>query len=595
MHLKLLLVSDQVRGIDGTGGLGDVATGLAKELARRPDIEVRLLMPGYQEALNDAEQVIDNLQVPFGPEIRALRVLKRNQPRFSAQEPNVPCYLLQDREIFRQRENSGRQATLLGRAVVAFVEHFSDFHPDVIHCNDWHTGLIPVLLNTVFQRHPSLGRIATVYTTHNNTGEAYQGAHAFSEVQPFAGLPDECFRAMHGRSLEHHGRVNFAKGGLSYADLVNTVSLSYADELRTPAFGGGLEAIVHERASDLCGIVNGIDVHEWNPHNDFYLPEDVRFTSHDPIDVVMDHKHWAREALRKWSDPKTGARPFANVVNQSALLATVTRITNQKAAIMLPTREDTGLPHETTSPLERLCRDVEGIQIVVLGSAERGDSLGAHYVSWLEHLQRQFPAKLFFFNGFNIALSHLIYAASEMFLVPSAFEPCGLTQLTSMRYGSVPIVRDVGGLRDTVIDETEGFLANGFKFYELDRASQGRHRMADVPRAAELMYQTVLRALQCRNNRERWAQIVENGMSRDSSWSEPAAQYRKLYDEAVSRRVQTTFFTEPWSPRDLRREIDAVSHRWDQLLSIPLSTYWNLRKLATGRFGPFELTENFYA
>ena len=593
MHLKLLLVSDQVRGIDGTGGLGDVATGLAKELSRRNDIEVRLQMPGYPEALENAETVIDNLQVPWGSEIRVLRVLKRSLPRFSSQEPNVACYLLQDREIFRQRENSGRQAALLGRATVAFVEHFSDFHPDIIHCNDWHTGLIPVLLNTVYLRHPRLGRIATLYTTHNNTGEAYQGAHPFGEVLPFVGLPDECFRAMHGRSLEHHGRVNFAKGGLSYADLINTVSLTYADELRTPAFGGGLEGNLQERAADLCGIVNGIDVHEWNPHDDFFLPEDVRFTSHDPFDVVSEHKHWARETLRKWSDPKTGARPFANVVNQSALIGVVTRITNQKAAIMLPTREDTGLAYETPSPIERLCRDVEGMQIVVLGSAERGDTLGGHYVTWLEHLQRQFPAKLFFFNGFNIALSHLIYAASELFLVPSAFEPCGLTQLTSMRYGSVPIVRDVGGLRDTVIDETEGFLANGFKFYELDRVAQGSYRMADVPRAAGLLYDTVLRALRCRENSERWAQIVENGMSRDSSWLEPAAQYRKLYDETISRRVQT-WFTEPWSPRDLRREIDAASRRWEQLLSMPASTYWNLRKLASGRFGSYELTDSFY-
>ncbi len=601
MKLNVLLVSDQVRGIDGTGGLGDVATGLVKALGQRDDLDIRLLMPGYQhiseknlESRFDDVMIAD-LPVPLGDRIVSLRVCRLTLPTFSADEPRITCYLLCEPELLNRRENSGLQAVLIARGTIAFAEHCEEFRPDLIHCNDWHTALIPVYLNTVYGQHPYLSRIATLYTIHNNTGGAYQGSKPLYEVQSLAGLPNECYTPGKTRSVEFFGQFNHAKGGIGFSDLINTVSLSYANELRSAAFGGGLDKVVEERASELCGIVNGIDTAEWNPAEDAFLPKTHRFDVKDGPGLIRQKKIGLREGLRRWKDAQ-GNTPFANVTDDSVLVGVVTRMSEQKMPVLLPLPEDTGLAYETPSPMERICErqrgSVQPVQWIVLGNADRSDDRGKRYVSKLQQLVVSHPTEAMFYDGFNIELSHLIYAASELFVVASSFEPCGLTQLTSMRYGTIPVVRDVGGLRDTVIDELDAFEANGFKFLERDDDVEFWRYQAEVPWAAELLYQTLARAVDMRGNEVRWNQLLMNGMQRDSSWTIPAAQYRRLYEEAVQQRVRFSF-SRPQSPDQLARQIDAVRGQLERLIKLPPSVFANLCKFSIGRFGPYGMTPVF--
>lgn len=601
MKLNVLLVSDQVRGIDGTGGLGDVATGLAKALGKRDDLEIRLLMPGYQQISEKNlenrfdDVVVEALPVPFGDRVVLLQVCRVTLPTFSPKEPKITCYLLCHAELLNKRENSGAQAVLLARGTIAFIESSDEFRPDLIHCNDWHTALIPVYLNTVYQDHPYLSRIATLYTTHNNTGGAYQGSKPLAEVRPLAGLPHECYHPGRTRSVEFFGQFNHAKGGIGFADMVNTVSLSYADELRSAAFGGGLDKVVADRAAELCGIVNGIDTDEWNPATDPFIPPDRRYSVHDSPQTIRQQKLSLRACLRKWKDAR-GNFPFAGITDDSVLIGVVTRISEQKMPILLPLPEDTGLATHTPSPIERLCDRQRGserpVQWVVLGSADRSDDRGQRYVARLQHLASSCPGEVMFENGFNIELSHLIYAASELFVVPSSFEPCGLTQLTSMRYGTIPVVRNIGGLRDTVIDDLDAFEANGFKFLERDDDVSFWRYQAEVPWAAELLYQTLSRAVDLRANESRWNQLIMNGMRRDSSWTIPAAQYRRLYDEAVRQRLAVSF-SQPQTARQISRQVEMVREQFERLIKLPPSVFANLCKFGLGRFGAFEMTPVF--
>lgn len=603
MKLNVLIVSDQIRGIDGTGGLGDVATGLAKALAKRDDLEIRLLMPGYEKiSEKNLERrfenvVLESLPVPLGSSVVNVSVAKVVLPVFSKQEPQVICYLLREPGTFAKRENSGRQAVLLARGAISFCSQCEEFRPDVIHCNDWHSALIPVYLNTVYRNDPYLNRIATLYTTHNNTGGAYQGLKPMQEVQPLAGLPVECYAPGTTRSVEFFGQFNHAKGGIGFSDLVNTVSVTYARELRSAVFGGGLNPVVEDRGGEVCGIVNGIDAEEWNPETDHFLPVAARFSVRESPQEIRRKKNLLRSELRAWQDPD-GDTPYSRITDDSILIGVVTRISDQKMPILLPMPEDTGFSYEIASPIERICERATQIgapvQWVFLGNADPNDRKGLAYAARLKSLAKDRADDIAFYDGFSIGLSHIMYAASELFVVPSSFEPCGLTQLTAMRYGSIPIVRDVGGLRDTVIDENSGFEANGFKFLERDDSVENWRHQSEVPWATELLYQTLVRALSVRSNNERWNQLIVNGLKRDSSWTIPASQYRRLYDEAVRHRLGQSF-NRPNSVPDLFRQVKALKQEIERLLKVPQSAFTNLQKFVDGSFGPYGLTSVFRA
>ena len=535
MKLKILLVSNQVRGIDGTGGLGDVATALAKAFALHEDIDIRVLMPGYQtvsgKEINDRFHTVitKDISVPFGDKIRSAHICQYMLPKSHSDEPSVPCYLLCIEE-FDQAKDLPEQAILLCRGTIEFLRVFENFRPDIIHCNDWHTGLIPVYLNTLYGKDPYLGRIATLYTTHN-VGYFYQGAFP-DKAYPtpaerllyLAGLGSWAFQPLQTRSLEHQVKFNFTKGGLGFADLINTVSITYSHEIRTQAFGGGFEHLLQERSRDLCGIVNGIDTAEWNPADDPNISP-YNYSKSDAINVILKQKRHIRQLLKSWG--RDNRKPFSGLKNDTHLLSLIGRLSDQKVAILMPV-------------LEKIC-GLGNIQIIVLGASHPLDSHGKQYAAQIHRLADMPGNQMFFFEGFEPELSHLIYAASDMLLMPSTYEPCGLAQLISMRYGTVPVVRFTGGLVDTVVDEQAGPNGSGFGFKE--PVSNG-FAMANIPHAAELLLVTIGRAIEiCNKYPKRWEKLVKNGMVKDSSWAIPANQYMKIYHEAIDRRVRFNFLS----------------------------------------------------
>jgi starch synthase len=535
MKLRVLIVSNQVRGIDGTGGLGDVAAALAKALAADEGLDVRILMPGYQTVsgvgVKDrfAAVIASDLAVPFGRQSLSAHICRYFLPTSSSDEPRIPCYLL-CMDLFDQALDSPVQAILLGRGAIEFLRVFENFRPDVIHCNDWHTGLIPVYLNTLYRNDPYLGRIASLYTTHN-AGYFYQGAFpddTFTEPADAllfqAGFDFSLFQPMKTRSLEHQNRFNFTKGGLGFADLISTVSITYAHEIRTPVFGGGLDQLLRERSRHLCGIVNGIDTGEWNPEKDPDIAP-YNFSKSDPVDSIRKQKRLTRTLLNNWE--KNGLKPFARIKDETLLMAFIGRLTSQKAAVLMPI-------------LEKLCC-LDAVQIAVLGSAHPQDPAGKRYAAEMHRLSRKHAERFFIHEGFEIGLSHLIYAGADLLLMPSVYEPCGLAQLIAMRYGTLPVVRFVGGLADTVTDEQSAAKANGFGYKEVIADERS---MADMAAAAELLYTTIARGVALfRNDPRRWSELIRNAMETDVSWHIPARQYLKIYTAAVQRRVQSHFLS----------------------------------------------------
>lgn len=550
MRLNVLLLSNQIRGIDGAGGLGDVAIGLAKALVSRGDVNIRLAMPGYSDIAENQKlrnrfnrtrllRGLEGLPVPFGSDIQRVDVFEIHVPEC---HPPLTCYLFRCPAVFDARDpmtgginkNTPDKAILFARTALEFLRAYDVFQVDVIHCNDWHTGLVPVFLKTIYRDDPYLGRVATLYTTHNAGGDAYQGG--FPEegrLLPLCGLSaGQVFRGGETESLFHNDKFNFCKGGFGFADLINTVSRQYREDLLLPAFGGGLDGVLKTRASDFTGVINGIDTAEWDPAADEHL-SGLTFSKTESARDIRNRKKKIRRLLRDWAitddrHPRKGERPFAALKDGFILMGVVSRIDFQKSPILL-------------HAIERIC-SAQDVQVAILGSAERNDPLGMSYVETLRALARSYAESLLFFDGFDIPLSHLIYAAAEIFLVPSVYEPCGLTQLVAMRYGAVPIVRATGGLVDTLIDEadqTRHGSATGFCF----REAMSKTAMMEERAAGDMLVSRLGEALKVyRTNPARWNQLMLNGMSRDSSWSVPSMQYVKLYHEAVQRSVERTFF-----------------------------------------------------
>jgi starch synthase len=553
MRLNVLLLSNQVRGIDGAGGLGDVAIGLAKALLSRGDVNIRLAMPGFSDITENQKlrnrfnrtrllRGLEGLPVPFGSDTQRVDVFEIQVPEC---HPAVTCYLFRCPAVFDARDpvtgrinkNSPDKAILFARTAFEFLRAYDVFQVDVLHCNDWHTGMVPVFLKTVYRDDPYLGRVATLYTTHNAGGDAYQGG--FPEegrLLPLCGLSaQQVFRGGETESLFHNDKFNFCKGGFGFADLINTVSRQYREELLLPAFGGGLDGVLKARSDDFSGVINGIDIAEWDPATDENL-NGLTFSKAESAKDIRNRKKKIRRLLRDWAitddrDSREGERPFAALKDGSVLIGVVSRIDFQKSPILL-------------EAIERIC-SIQDVQVAILGSAERNDPLGMSYEETLRGMAQSYSERVLFFDGFDIPLSHLIYAAAEIFLVPSAYEPCGLTQLVAMRYGAVPIVRATGGLVDTVIDDGDQARhgsATGFRF----RESLSESAVMEERTAGDMLVSRVEEALKVyRTNPARWNQLMLNGMSRDSSWSVPSMQYVKLYHEAVRRSVERTFFGPP--------------------------------------------------
>lgn len=479
--LKILLVASEVAPFAKTGGLADVAGSLPKALLTQGN-DVRVVLPRYRTT-NPAATLVD-FPVQVG-ERRETCIVRGAQIEAKTEQGKayVPVYFLDnyhyfDRDAYYMYWDEGERFSFFDLATLAMCEALG-FIPDVIHANDWQCGFIPLLMKERAARNPAWAGVASCFTIHNLR---YQGRFPPS-VLNLLGLGQQYFTP---DSVEFFGDVSFMKAGIVYSDVVNTVSETYAKEIQTPEFGEGLDGVLRRKGQDLYGIVNGINYHEFNPGSD---PRIVA-----PYDA-------ARPESRK-ENKHALQRELGLPVSEEPLLGVVSRLVDQKGLDILL--------EAMPAMLERR------VQFVLLGTGDK------RYEEAFAHLAETWRGTVAAVIGFNGVLAQKIYAGSDMFLMPSRFEPCGLAQLIAMRYGSIPVVRSTGGLVDTVqdYDDTTG-TGTGFLFGEY---------------SAKALLRAVDRALNLFADRAAWQKLQKQAMERDFSWNTSAALYTELYLEAMGRK-----------------------------------------------------------
>ena len=475
---NILFATSEVFPLIKTGGLADVAASLPRALIKLKH-NVRIVLPGYASVMKavagDVKKVtvfdVDGESVTLWrtllPGTRVL-VWLVDAPAFSERDGNPYC----GPDGFDWPDNAQRFLLFAKVArLIALNQAGLDWPVDVVHCNDWQTGMIPALLA---QDNP---RPATVFTIHNL---AYRGLFSWDTFTSL-GLPHELW---HMDRLEFYGQFSFMKGGLVYADRVTTVSPTYAEEIQTPDAGNGLDGLLRHRQAVLSGILNGIDADEWNPGTDKHIAQTYNR-------LTLTNKEKNKEALQERSGLEVSEKP---------LLGFIGRLVDQKGVDLI------------LSNLPQLLS--EGCQCVILGSGMKD------YEERLAQLAQEFPEQLSVTIGYSEILAHQIEAGADIFLMPSAYEPCGLNQLYSLRYGTLPVVHAVGGLRDSVIDFAEPTQtdATGFMFYQY---------------TAHGLYNAIQRALAAFQDKKIWRMLQNNGMSKDLSWRRSAEEYGRLYGELL--------------------------------------------------------------
>jgi len=473
MRPKVLMVGSEVTPFAKTGGLADVLGALPIALAER-GTEVAVLMPRYAFIpLDDLQPVYEHFPLVLGDTYIDARILSRT-------ERNVRYYFLEAPGLFgrtglyseggQDYPDNFRRFAALSLAGCEAIRRL--FRADILHCHDWQTGLAPYYLRQRYHSDPNFYGVKSVFTIHNL---AYQGIFG-KEILPEIGLPPSAF-AMDG--VEFYGKVSYLKTGIVASDTVTTVSPTYAAEIQRPADGWGLDGLLRARQQDLHGILNGADYSVWDPATDPYLQ------SHFSAKNIDGKAACKRELLES-------VGLDANGLAETPVIGIVARLSDQKGFDLIAAAAD------------ELMR--EDVALVVLGSGEQ------RFVDLFYYLVERYPGRVAFRNGYDEALAHRIEAGSDLFLMPSLYEPCGLNQIYSLRYGTVPVVRAVGGLDDTVSPET-GFKFAGYTHWE--------------------MLQAIREALQAYRNKRNWKKRMIAGMSMDYSWSASASRYLELYQSLL--------------------------------------------------------------
>ena len=483
--MKILFVASEVSPFAKTGGLADVAGSLPRALKKKGH-DVRIIMPLYQ-CVEEGDFTIKKARK--GVEITLNGEVHKGLLRQTSLG-DIPVYLFENRDYFHRPElygtpagdypDNSRRFGFFCRGVVDLLKRM-DFRPDIIHCHDWQTALIPVLLKYGYQEDPFYRKTALVYTIHNL---AYQGVFE-REALPDLGLDDAHFTV---ERLEFYNRINLMKGGILAADVVNTVSDTYCREIQTKEMGCGLEGVLRRRSHDLYGILNGIDYQDWNPTTD---PNLFKNYTASALSGKAANKKGLQKAL--------GFQQAADI----PLLAMITRLSSQKGIDLLE------------KLLPRFAE--ERLQLVILGTGDE------KYMKMLKDFKDKGAGNISIHLAFDHILSRRIYAGSDMFLMPSHYEPCGLGQLIAFRYGSVPVVRKTGGLADTVFDSRDGVRdPNGFSFDDY---------------TPEAFLEAITRALDAYRDKKSWDKMVRIGMHSDYSWEHSAAEYDALYEKALTKVV----------------------------------------------------------
>jgi starch synthase len=480
-----------------TGGLADVVGALPRALASLGH-QVSVYIPRYRQTkLIDPQTVVRSITIPFDDKYRFCSVVSAgasNGVHFYFVE--YPPYFDRDAlygGVAGDYPDNAERFALFSRAVLEASKILGV--PQVFHCHDWQTALIPVMLRTLYAEDPAFREVATVFTIHNM---GYQGLFP-PDTLPLLMLPWELFTMS---KMEFFGQVNFLKGALVHADFVTTVSRKYSQEIQTTEYGFGLDGVLRNRAATVAGILNGVDYNEWSPDNDKFIVG--KYSTQD-----LSGKLQCKKDLLT-------AFGIANSDTKVPVIGIVSRFAAQKGFDLI------------AQVMDRLAR--EELIMVVLGSGDKP------YEEMFQRLSRQFPNKIAAKVAFDNAIAHKIEAGADMFLMPSRYEPCGLNQIYSLKYGTVPIVRATGGLDDTIEPwDARSGKGTGFKFSEY---------------TGEALLATVKQALLAYRDPSSWQTLMRNGMSRDFSWGASAREYGKVYERARQARANADAVTVAESKRE---------------------------------------------
>lgn len=487
--MNVLFASSEVWPLIKTGGLGDVAYSLPHAL-KQQGADVRLVLPAYRNLLEklDSFSIRGWLNVDIGGKTREIRLIETNHKQFS-----LPLWLIDCQELFDRDGNpyshangydwpdNAERFTVFSKAValLAMDTLGINWKADVVHSNDWQTGMVSAFLDQ------EANRPRRVFTIHNLAYGGYFSHEEYNRLQ----LPSQWWSA---EGLEFYGNFSMLKAGIIYADAVTTVSPSYADEICTPAFGYGLEGVLSSRRYKLTGILNGIDTDAWNPSTDPLIPYHFSAKRRNP------GKRKNKQALLE----SYGA--ISSTENLDApLIGMVSRLVEQKGIDMVVE----AIPHILSH---------SHANFVLIGTGH------SYFETKLQQLSEHYPERVFITIGYDESKAHLLEAGSDMFLMPSRFEPCGLNQMYSLRYGTIPIVNRTGGLADTVFDPQDikttdkTPLANGFVF--------------DMPNTNNLI-NTIKRAIEVYEKKADWYQLQRNAMQQDHSWEKSAQTYLQVYKD----------------------------------------------------------------
>jgi starch synthase len=485
---KILFVSAECAPFAKTGGLADVCGSLPKALAALGH-EVRVVLPfyktvriaGFGKTLLKTGVTISAL----APESGIKRVFQLRKDLLPGAA--IPIYMIDQPEYFERDRFYGDESgdfsdnlerfSFFAHAALAAAES-EGFKPDIIHCHDWHTGLIPAYLHTLYAQDKTWKNTGTLFTIHNL---AYQGLFP-EHLYGRSGLPGALWNTA---GVEFYGQLNLMKAGLRFANRVNTVSPRYAEEIQGVEMGCGLDGVLVERKADLSGIINGLDYSEWSPDIDPHLSTKY---SKDSLDLKLKYKHDFISSLKLDWNPDV------------PLLGVVSRLDNMKGLNLL---------EEIMDYLVHM-----DLNFVLLGTGD------PRYMESFNRIGQTYPDKASIHLTFSNELAHKIEAASDIFLMPSRFEPCGLNQLISLRYGTVPVVRATGGLADTVKEfDPKAGTGNGFVFHEFN--SMG-------------LFNAIKRAVELYQNKEKWRKLQLTGMNQDFSWTASARHYSELYKKITN-------------------------------------------------------------
>lgn len=480
--MRILFIASEGLPFSKTGGLADVVEGLPKALVELGH-EVAVVLPRYR-GTQPSTVVLPSLSIPMGEGLRFPSVVD------GAAVSGVRYFFIDDPQYFDREQlygvrgvdypDNAERFALFSRAAIEVAKRV--WVPDVFHCHDWQSALVPVLLNTLHVSDPLLRPVPVILTVHNL---GYHGLFP-REVLARVGLPESLF---HVDALEFFGRVNYLKGGLLFADWLTTVSKRYAQEIQTAEYGHGLDGVIRRRADRLVGILNGVDYTAWSPETDTLIA--ANYSAKDLTGKIACKK----DLLAAFGLPAANQR--------RPLIGIVSRFTDQKGFDLI------------AEVLEEIM--AEELAIVALGTGD------AKYEDLFREMAQRYPARFGVRVAYDNTLAHKIEAGADMFLMPSRYEPCGLNQIYSLRYGTVPIVRATGGLDDTIqpFDALTG-RGTGFKFAAYDGAA---------------LLAAVREALKVFRDAKSWRKLMLNGMARDFSWKASAAEYIQLYEQARKARI----------------------------------------------------------